>query len=112
MLNLTLNPRPQTEHLTLYLLASSADNFCKQFGPRSGPTKCRALSGSKLFDTLMVFLKEFFKKVDFEKYQQTKKKMKNFPGDKELNFTLNPLDWSTMPIGFYVHSFLTNSCFL
>ena len=28
--------------LTLYLLMSSADNFCKQFGPRSGPTKCRA----------------------------------------------------------------------
>ena len=21
---------------------SSADNLCKQFGPRSGPTKCRA----------------------------------------------------------------------
>ena len=26
--------------LTLYLLVSSADNFCKQFAPRSGPTKC------------------------------------------------------------------------
>ena len=36
--------------LTLYLLVSSADNFCKQ--------------GSKLFDTLMVFLKEIFEKVD------------------------------------------------
>ena len=24
---------------TLYLLVSSADNFCKQFGPRSGLTK-------------------------------------------------------------------------
>ena len=46
---------------------SSADNFCEQFGPRSGPTKCRAWSGSNLFDTLMVFLKEFFKKLDFEK---------------------------------------------
>ena len=32
----------------LYLL--SADNLCKQFGPRSGPIKCQALSGSKLFD--------------------------------------------------------------
>ena len=30
------------EHLTLYLLVSSGDNFCKQFGFRSGPTKCRA----------------------------------------------------------------------
>ena len=29
---------------------------------------------SKLFDTLMVFLKEFFEKVDYEKKQTTKKK--------------------------------------
>ena len=43
-------------------LVPSADNLCKQFETRSGPTKCRAWSGSKLFDTLMVFLKEFFKK--------------------------------------------------
>ena len=28
--------------LTLYHLVSSADNFCKQFGLRSGPTKCQA----------------------------------------------------------------------
>ena len=27
--------------ITLYLLVSSADNFCKQFGSRSGPTKYR-----------------------------------------------------------------------
>ena len=53
------------------LLVSSADNFCKQFGPRSGPTKCRAWSGSNLFDTQMVFKKEFFEKVDFEKSKQT-----------------------------------------
>ena len=26
---------------------------------RSGPTKCQVRSGSKLFDTLMVFLKEY-----------------------------------------------------
>ena len=45
----------------------SADNFCKQFGPRSVPTKCRAWSGSKLFDALKEILKEFFQKVDFEK---------------------------------------------
>ena len=45
---------------------SSADSFCKQFGPRSG---------SEMFDILMVFLKEFFKKVDFEKNQQTTKSM-------------------------------------
>ena len=32
-------------YLTLCLLGVSfvsADNLCKQFGPRSGPTKCRA----------------------------------------------------------------------
>ena len=34
--------------------------FCKKYKSRSGPTKCRARSGSKLFDTLMVF-----PKVDF-----------------------------------------------
>ena len=34
----------------------------------------------------MVFLKEFFKKVDFEKNQQTTKSMKTFPGGKEFNF--------------------------
>ena len=55
-----------TPTLTLCLQVSSADSLCKQFGPRSGPTKCRAWSGSKLFDTLMVFL-IFFKKDDFEK---------------------------------------------
>ena len=52
----------------------SADNICKQFGPRLGPTKCRAWSGSKLFDTLMVFPTEFFQKVDFEKNRQTTNK--------------------------------------
>ena len=32
----------------------------------------------------MLFLKEFFSKVDFEKNQLTKKSMKNFPACKEL----------------------------
>ena len=50
---------------------SSADNHCKQFGPRSGPTECWSWSGSRLLDTLMVFLKEFFEKVNFDKNQQT-----------------------------------------
>ena len=34
--------------LNSFLLVSSVDNFFKQFGPRSGWTKCRAWSGSKL----------------------------------------------------------------
>ena len=49
---------------------SSADNLCKQFGPRFWPE-----SGSNLFDTQMVFLKEFLEKVESEKYQQTSKTM-------------------------------------
>ena len=53
---------------------SSADNFGKQFGPRSGPTNRRAWSGSKLFDILIVFLKEFFWKINFEKKSADDKK--------------------------------------
>ena len=51
-------------------LASGDFCLCKQFGPRSGPTERRSRSGSKLFDTLIVFLKEFSKKVYFEKKQK------------------------------------------
>ena len=50
--------------------SSSADslvNLCKQFGHRSDPTKRRAYSVSKLFDTLMVFLNFFSDKVDLGK---------------------------------------------
>ena len=57
-------------------------SLCKQFGTRSGLTSCRAGSGSKLFDTLMVFLKEFLEEVGFEKSAEDKKIMKNFPGVK------------------------------
>ena len=56
--------------LTLCLLVWSADNFCKQFGPKSW---------SKLFDTLMVFLKEFFEKVDFEKKKADDKGHEKLP---------------------------------
>ena len=52
----------------------SADNLSKQFGPRPGPTKCRACSGSKLFDTLLVFLNFFLEKLILKKNQQTTKK--------------------------------------
>ena len=41
--------------MQLYLLVSSADKYYKQFGPRSDPTKWRACSGSKLFDTQEIF---------------------------------------------------------
>ena len=58
LLNLTLS------RIVVTLL--SADNLCKQFGPRSGPTK--------LLDTLMVFLKDFFEKVDFKEKSADDKK--------------------------------------
>ena len=70
MMNLAGTPCYHTsliDHFTLRLLVSSADNLCKQFGPRSGLTNCQAWSGSKLFDILMLFLKEFFEKSNFEK---------------------------------------------
>ena len=69
------------------LLVSSADNLYKQFGPRSGPTKCQAWSGSKLFDALIVFLKEFFEKVDFEKNHQTTKKREKISHGNLINWT-------------------------
>ena len=56
------------------ILVSSADNLCKQFGPRSGLTKCRVWSGSKLCDTLMVSLIEFLRKLLFKKKTAGKKK--------------------------------------
>ena len=75
----------QKDVLTLYLLVLSADIFCKHVGTRSGPTKRRARSGSKLFDTLMVFLKEFFENVDFEINQQTTKEHEQFPRGQRVN---------------------------
>ena len=79
---------------------SSAENFCEQFGPRSGPTKCRARSEFKLFDTLMVFLKEFFGKIDFEKNEQTSKMHAKLPSKQSFRvlvlhpFSLNVFDQS------------------
>ena len=68
-----------TTETSIQTFNSSADNLDKQFGPRSGPTNRRAWSGSKLFDILMVFLKEFFQKVNFEKNRQTTKKHEKLP---------------------------------
>ena len=49
----------------IFLSHIASGGFCclKQFGPRSEPTECQSWSGSKPFGTLIVFLKEFFKKV-------------------------------------------------
>ena len=48
--------------------------LCKQFGSRTGPTKCLACSGAKLFDALMLFLKECFWKSWFWKKSADDKK--------------------------------------
>ena len=48
-----------------FLPASSADNFCKQFGP-------------KLFKTMVVFLRDYFEKVDSEK-KNRQPKHENLP---------------------------------
>ena len=47
--------------------------------------ECWARSGSKLFDTLMVFLKEVLEKLDFKKNQQTTKKHAKLPGRQRVN---------------------------
>ena len=52
--------------------------------PRTGPTESRSWSGSKLFDTLIVFLKEFFEKDHFEKKSADDKSLKNYPACNEL----------------------------
>ena len=59
-------------------LTSSADNLCKPFGPRPGPTIHRVWSGPKLFDTLVVFLKKKIEKVS------TRRNMQNLPACKVL----------------------------
>ena len=69
--------------LTLYLLVSSADNLCKQIGPRLGSTKHQASSGSNLSNTQMVFLKEFFDKVILKKINPGK----NSQGVKSSDLT-------------------------
>ena len=65
--------------LILFLQVSSADNLLKQVGPRSRPIKHPTWSGSNLFDTLMVFLREFFEKVKFENSQQMTKNQAKLP---------------------------------
>ena len=55
-----------------------------------------------LFDTLMVFLKEFFEKVDFEKKSANDKEAcKIFPGGKELTCCLCVLVASSVDISHY-----------
>ena len=57
---------------------SFADNFCKLIQPRSGSTKFWPDLDPNCL-TLMVFLKEFFEKVDFEKNQQATESLEKNP---------------------------------
>ena len=78
----------------------SADKLYKQFGPRSGPTKRRAFYGFKLLDTPMVFLKEFFENVDFEKISRRQKGRQNYPVGKVLKHILS----EAIQVGSIVHN--------
>ena len=65
-----------------FFFLSSADNLCKQFGPRSGSMFYQAWSGSKLFDTLMVFWKIFLKLLIKKKICRRQKIIQNYPACK------------------------------
>ena len=67
--------------LTLIIANSlDTDQAWQNIRPRSGLTKRWIWSGSKLFDTLIVFLKDFFYKS-----ADDRKIMKNNPASEELN---------------------------
>ena len=59
---------------------SSADNLCKQFGPRSGLAKHQAWSGPNCLTLWGNFRKSWF----WKKNQQTTKNHKNYPACKDL----------------------------
>ena len=65
---------PDLTEQVYFIFLSSADNVCKQFGPRSAPTECLSWSvfywswsGSKVFDTLALMFMKKIEKVNFEK---------------------------------------------
>ena len=69
---------------SIMLLVSSADNLCKQFAPRSSPTKYLTWFGSNLLTLRWYSWKNFSKKLILKKIGRRQKNMKNFPGVKEL----------------------------
>ena len=75
------------EIINTFLACCILDTLSKQFGLRSGPTKHLAWLGSKLFDTLMVLLKDFFLNIYLEKKSaKDSKNMKHYPPCKEKSF--------------------------
>ena len=70
---------PEFQKFLTCLLVLSADNICKEFGPRSG---------SELFATLIVILKEFLKKKMILKNNQTDdQKHEKFPRRRHCSST-------------------------
>ena len=68
---------------------SSVDNCLKQPGPRSGPTKVRTWSGSKLFGTLVVFLTDSKKLILGKKIGRRQKyKMTQYAKSLDTLWTL------------------------
>ena len=58
--------------------------FANSLDPDQAPTECRAWSRSNLLGTLIVFLKELFENVDFEKSADNKKAGKFFQGGQRV----------------------------
>ena len=95
---------------SLCLLVSSADNLSKQF---KDWTQIRTyilsvLTWIKLFDTLMVFLKEYFEKVDFEKNQLTTKFFEKLPSMKRF-FCYWNISLNSGPPGYNTFSMLNSA---
>ena len=66
------------------MMVSTADDFCNQFGCRSGLTKPGPNLDPNCFDTNGISERIFFKNVDFEKYQQIKKKHEKLPSRQRV----------------------------
>ena len=75
----TISTGSDRELITLCLLAPSAGNFCKQFGPRSGRQDVGPDLDPNCLSPLIVFAKEFSENINFEKYQQTTKENEKLP---------------------------------
>ena len=69
-------------------VVSSVDSLCKQLGPGSDQTECWAGLDPNCY-ALMVIVKEFSKKVNFEIKQQTTKSTKNYQVGGVDHFVLN-----------------------
>ena len=61
--------------------------LANRLDPDQARRKRRARSGPKLFDTLIVFVKFAFEKIDFENLSKTKIKQ-NYPPGKELAISI------------------------